>query len=73
MDWVHSSWIRASAGWIQIPSERSFVLSKGHVWDMDLWFAMELVEYPTSIFGTEDVFLVLLVVFFLCVIWGGDL
>jgi hypothetical protein len=40
---------------------------------MDLRFAMELVEYPTSIFGTEDVFLVLLVAFFSCVIWGGDL
>ena len=25
---------------------------------MDLWFAMELVEYPTSIFDDEDVFLV---------------
>ena len=25
---------------------------------MDLWFAMELVEYPTSIFDNEDFFLV---------------
>jgi len=33
---------------------------------------MELVEYPTSIFGNEDVFLVLLVAFFfVCYLgWG---
>jgi hypothetical protein len=36
---------------------------KGYVWDMDLLFAMELVEYPTSIFDNEDVFLVYFFIF----------
>jgi hypothetical protein len=38
VDWVEyiHSWIWASARWIQIRRKRLFVLSKGHVWDMDL-------------------------------------